>query len=97
MVYEFAKPVFENGKKSGVVRLGLRLYPVRVLSMKRISLLAIVAFFGILALLVGYYGVSAALRSLKAKCAKTFRSDLDRRRGEANAPVRWVPGSPQRT
>ena len=82
VVYEFAKPVFENGKKSGVVRLGLRLYPVQVLSMKRISLLAMIAFFSILALLVGYYGVFGALRSLKAKCAKTFGSDSGRRRGK---------------
>jgi signal transduction histidine kinase len=64
-VYEFAKSVFSNGRKVGTVRLGLRLSPVTILSKERASLMAMIAFFIFIALLVAYYGMNSALRSLK--------------------------------
>jgi len=64
-IFEFAKPVFKNGERSGTIRLGLKLLPVSLFSWERISLLAMVAFFIFAALFIGYYGVTLALKPLK--------------------------------
>jgi signal transduction histidine kinase len=76
-VYEFAKPIFDGGRKAGIVRLGLKLPTVTIFSMERISFLAMIAFFILVALLVAYYGMWATLRSLKATYARTVRSACD--------------------
>ncbi|MCX5806829.1 MAG: ATP-binding protein [Proteobacteria bacterium] len=64
-VYEFAKSIFSGGQKIGIVRLGLRLPSITMLSKERASLITMIAFFIFIALLVAYYGMNSALRSLK--------------------------------
>jgi len=63
-VYEFAKPIYRDGEKSGTIRLGLELPPPPLFSLERLSLVAMIAFFVISALAVGYYGITFALRPL---------------------------------
>lgn len=64
-IYEFAKPIFEGGNKAGTVRLGLKLPAALLFSWERISLLAMIAFFVVAALTLGYYGITHALKPLK--------------------------------
>jgi len=71
MVFEFARPVYENGQRTGTVRLGLKLAPVSLFSLERISLLAMIAFFIFAALSMGYYGITLSLKPLK-NLNKTF-------------------------
>jgi signal transduction histidine kinase len=63
--YEFAKPIFENGQKTGTVRLGFKLPHVSFFSFERIRFLTIVALFIFAVMLFFYYGVVLALRPLK--------------------------------
>ncbi len=64
-VYEFAKPIFEQGKKTGTVRLGLKPPPTSHFSSGRIRLLAVIALFAIAIILFLYYGITVSLRPLK--------------------------------
>jgi signal transduction histidine kinase len=64
-IYEFAKPIFENGEKTGTVRIGLKLSSIAIFTMERVSLLAMLLFFVISALIIGYYGITRALRPLE--------------------------------
>lgn len=64
-IYQFAKPVFENGKKTGAVRIGLRLPGISTFSMERISLLAMLSFFVISAVIIAYYGFAQALKPIE--------------------------------
>ena len=63
--YEFAKPIFENGQKTGTVRLGYKLPHVSFFSFDRIRFLTIVALFIFAVMLFFYYGVRLTLRPLK--------------------------------
>lgn len=72
-VREFAKPIFENGQKSGTIRLGLEIPPPSLFSLERLSLLAMIAFFVVSALALGYYGITFALRPLR-HLSRNFRS-----------------------
>ncbi len=64
-IFEFAKPIFEGPERAGAVRLGLRLQKTQYVSIERLSLLALVAFFIISAMLLSYYGVMLALKPLR--------------------------------
>jgi hypothetical protein len=64
-VYEFAKPIFQGGEKTGTVRLGFKSPSISLLSPDRISLLAMIAFFIFATGTFVYYGMSLALRPLK--------------------------------
>jgi signal transduction histidine kinase len=64
-IYEFAKPIFENGQRTGTVRLGLKLPPISLFSLERISHLATITFFIFAAMSLGYYGITLALKPLK--------------------------------
>ena len=64
-LYEFAKPIFENGQKTGTVRLGFQLPHVSLLSFERIRFLSTIAFFIFTAMSFLYYGVVLTLRPLK--------------------------------
>lgn len=94
-VYEFAKPVFGSGSRIGTIRLGLQ-DPVTEswFSLQRISLLAMVTFFVISALIFGYYGITHALKPVE-HLSKNFRNtfadddggDRDEVIGGAIAPI----------
>jgi signal transduction histidine kinase len=64
-VYEFARPVFSGGAKSGTVRLGLRPAPVNLLSAQHASLLGLLGFLMLAALIVGYYLIVRTVQGLK--------------------------------
>jgi len=64
-VYEFAKPIFEGGQRTGTVRLGFEVPPISFLSMERASLLAIIAFLMFSTVTFVYYGMTRALQSLR--------------------------------
>ncbi|MBW1841453.1 MAG: hypothetical protein JRI75_06625, partial [Deltaproteobacteria bacterium] len=64
-IFEFSKPIFENGKRAGTIRLGLKFSPGALFFPERISFLAMITFFVVTALVVGYYGIILALRPLK--------------------------------
>ena len=64
-IYQFAKPVFENGKKTGTIRIGLRLPDISTFSMERISLLAMLSFLVISAVIIAYYGFAQALKPIE--------------------------------
>ncbi len=63
-IQEFSKPIYENGQRSGTVRLGFNLPAPSLLSPERVELLGIVAFFIFTISLVIYYTVTLALRRL---------------------------------
>ena len=65
-IYEFAKPIFENGNKAGTVRLGFDIPSVSPFSMKRISLMALIAFFILATSTILYYGLGLILKPLNA-------------------------------
>jgi signal transduction histidine kinase len=64
-VNEFSKPIYEEGQRSGTVRLGLSLAPISAFSFHRMKLMAMMAFFAIAAATLVYYGISHALRPLR--------------------------------
>jgi PAS domain S-box-containing protein len=63
-IYEFAKPLFENGVRSGVVRIGLALHPLSIFTGERISLIGMIFFFISAAVLLVYFGVLQAIKPL---------------------------------
>jgi len=63
-IYEFAKPIFAQGERTGTVRLGFRLHNPSLFAPERIELLALVAFFIISVAVLIYYGIILALRRL---------------------------------
>ena len=65
IVYEFAKPIFEQGKKTGTVRLGLKPPPTSPLSFEQIRPLAMIALFVMAITLLLYYETAVSLRPLK--------------------------------
>jgi signal transduction histidine kinase len=64
-IYEFSKPIFENGEKTGTVRIGLKPPSISIISMQRVSLMAMIAFFIISAVIFVYYGFLQALKPLE--------------------------------
>ncbi|UCE82677.1 MAG: hypothetical protein JSV47_13410 [Deltaproteobacteria bacterium] len=65
VINEFAKPIFENGQKSGTVRLGFNLPSISLFTPQRVKLMAIMAFFAIAMAAFVYYGVTLALQPLR--------------------------------
>jgi signal transduction histidine kinase len=73
-VYEFSKPIFEKGKKTGTIRLGLQPPPLPLFSRERMTLVALMAYFVIAALILGYYGILRRLKPLR-NINKNFPGD----------------------
>jgi signal transduction histidine kinase len=65
-VYEFSKPVFEQGQRTGTVRVGLKVPNAPLISTERIKLLAMLAFLVFATATFLYYAVVLSLRPLKA-------------------------------
>jgi len=65
-IYEFAKPTFDAGERSGTVRLGIALAPVPVFAMERVSVLAAICLVVVAAVTIVYYLMQAALKHLRA-------------------------------
>ena len=63
-IFEFSKPLFENGAKAGTIRLGLFEPEVTIFSHKRVSLMALLAFFIFSGTIIAYYGFSKTLTTL---------------------------------
>jgi two-component system phosphate regulon sensor histidine kinase PhoR len=64
-IYEFSKPIFENGAQTGTVRVGLKLPAISIISMERISLLGMLCFFVISAITIVYYAFVQALKPME--------------------------------
>ena len=64
VINEFSKAIFENGERSGTVRMGFNLPPISILSPERIKLMGIMAFFAFAMAVLVYYGITLALRPL---------------------------------
>ena len=73
LINEFAKPIYQEGEKSGTVRMGFELPPITILSPARIKLMAMMAFFTFAMGVLVYYGVTLALRPLQ-EVNQNFRS-----------------------
>jgi len=80
-IYEFSKPIFENGQKTGTVRIGLRLPGIPIFSMERIGLLAVLVFLIISAVIIAYYGITCALRPLELVQKKFLGKNTDTKAG----------------
>ncbi|MCJ7541122.1 MAG: PAS domain-containing sensor histidine kinase [Desulfobacterales bacterium] len=64
-IYEFSKPIFEKGEKTGTVRVGFKPPPISILSTERITLIGVIAFFIIAAIILSYYGFVRAFKPLE--------------------------------
>jgi signal transduction histidine kinase len=64
-IYEFTKPIFEKGEKTGTVRIGLQPPFISIISMQRVSLLAMISFFIISAVTIVYYGFLQVIKPLE--------------------------------
>ena len=73
-VYEFSKPIFEGGRKAGTIRLGLQPPPLSLFSRERMTIIALMAYFFIAALILGYYGILHRLKPLR-NINKSFPED----------------------
>jgi len=73
-VYEFSKQIFEKGRKVGTIRLGLQPPPLSLFSRERITLVALMAYFIIAALILGYYDILQRLKPLR-NINKSFPED----------------------
>lgn len=73
LINEFAKPIYQDGEKSGTVRMGFDLPPVTIFSAARVKLMAMMAFFTFAMGVLVYYGVTLALRPLQ-EVNQNFRS-----------------------
>lgn len=65
LINEFAKPIYQDGHKSGTVRMGFDLPPITIFSPARVKLMAMMAFFTFAMGVLVYYGVTLALRPLQ--------------------------------
>ena len=63
-IHEFSKPIFENGQRAGIVRLGFEIPPVSIFSPEKVSLLAMIAFFIFSTGIIVYYTTTFALRPI---------------------------------
>ena len=73
LINEFAKPIYQNGEKSGTVRMGFDLPPITLFSQARMKLMAMMTFFTFAMGVLVYYGVTLALRPLQ-QVNHNFRS-----------------------
>jgi two-component system phosphate regulon sensor histidine kinase PhoR len=72
-INEFAKPIYEDGQRSGTVRLGFNFPTVSLFSPERIRLLSTMAFFTFAVAVLVYYGITLALRPLQ-EVNQTFKN-----------------------
>ena len=64
-IYEFAKPIYEKGEKTGAVRVGFKPPSISILSAERVTLIGIISFFIIAAIVLSYYGFVRAFKPLE--------------------------------
>jgi signal transduction histidine kinase len=76
-LYEFSKPVFENGVKTGTIRLGLFEPEVTLFTLERASLMALLAFFIFAGAIIAYYGFSKTLVTLSKLKQSLFGEQTD--------------------
>ncbi|MBI4633022.1 MAG: hypothetical protein HY742_03945 [Deltaproteobacteria bacterium] len=76
-VYEFAKPVFDKGERTGTIRLGFKLPAASVFSPEHISFFSMVIFFNLSAVCLLYFGVVLALKPLRNRYQSLSREEGD--------------------
>jgi PAS domain S-box-containing protein len=73
--YEFSKSVFEGGKRTGTIRLGLKPPRAWTLSAEQVSLIGMIALLVFAAVVFAFYGMGLALRPLNRIYEKFGRLD----------------------
>jgi len=73
-LYEFAKPIFENGKQTGTVRIGFKPPSIAMISMERISLIGMFSFFIIAAVTFVYFGFAKAFKPIEQFLEKVLNN-----------------------
>lgn len=66
VVYEFSKPVYQDGKRSAVVRLGFLLPGSKLFSVNYINCMGIAAFLLLGAVVLLYYGAALVLQPVRS-------------------------------
>ncbi len=64
-VYEYSKPIFENNRKSGTVRIGLTVPDIVLFKLERLSQLSILVLFMFATIVIFYYGIIYVMRPVK--------------------------------
>ena len=65
-VYEFTKPLYENGDVAGTIKIGLMLTPLAVFTKERISMVGMLFFFIIASILLVYFGILQAIQPISS-------------------------------
>ena len=86
-IYEFAKPTFVGGERTGTVRLGMALGTVPVFSLERASVLAAICLVVVAAISIVFYLMQAGLKHLRA-CVQIPGTDT----GEGEEPGSAILG-----
>ena len=73
-IYEFAKPIYENGKKTGTVRIGFKPPSISMISMEKISLIGMLSFFILSAGTFVYFGFVKAFKPIEQFLVKVLNN-----------------------
>jgi len=69
-LYEFSKPIFENGERAGTVKIGMLLEPLSIFTKERISLLGMLIFFIAATVIIFQYGILQAVKPLRGTVSR---------------------------
>jgi len=64
VIYEFSKPIYEDGQRTATVRLGFRLPQISLFSLERISLVGMIVLLIFAGALFVYYVITLAMRPI---------------------------------
>jgi signal transduction histidine kinase len=71
-MYEFAKPIYENGEKTGTVRIGFKPPSITMISKEKISLIGMLSFFIISAVAFVYFAFVKAFKPVEQFLGKVL-------------------------
>ncbi len=78
-LFDFSKPIFENGERAGTVNIGLMLEPLSLFTKERISLLGMLFFFITAVVIIFQYGILQAVKPLRGTVSKLVPKSSRRR------------------
>jgi len=91
-LYEFSKPIFENGERAGSVKIGLMLEPLSIFTKERISLLGMLFFFITAAVIIFQYGILQAVKLLRGTVSRLVPKSAQRQTKNDLAQVFSIGG-----
>jgi len=80
-MHEFSKPIYEDGKLAGVVRIGFKPPAISIISMERISLIGMLSFFIMAAMIFVYFGFVKAFKPIEVFMGKIINNKSFRMAG----------------